>query len=104
MARHELVISALPNRTGLYLCTQEGSSIRPIARFTRGEESAQEFVDWAVRAWRHIHEHDGEGETMGGHDRDGDSVDFNQTVDRSQIEGHEFIEHEDGEIDQDEGY
>lgn len=50
MARDELVISTLPGRTGLYLCKQEGTSVRPIARFTRGEESAQEFVDWAVRA------------------------------------------------------
>lgn len=46
----ELVISKLPNRSGLYLCKQEGGRIRPIARFTRGEESAQEFVDWAVKA------------------------------------------------------
>jgi hypothetical protein len=46
----ELVISKLPNRSGLYLCKQEGGVTRPIARFTRGEESAQEFVAWAVRA------------------------------------------------------
>lgn len=46
----ELVISTLPGRTGLYLCKQEGTHVRPIARFTRGEESAKEFVDWAVRA------------------------------------------------------
>lgn len=46
----ELVISSLPQRSGLYLCVQEGTVIRPIARFTKGEESAKEFVDWAVRA------------------------------------------------------
>lgn len=50
MARHELVISTLANRSGLYLCKQEGNKIRPIARFTKGEESAKEFVDWAVKA------------------------------------------------------
>lgn len=50
MAAHELVISTLPGRTGLYLCKQEEERVRPIARFTRGEESAQEFVDWAVQA------------------------------------------------------
>lgn len=46
----ERVISTLPGRTGLCLCRQEGNSVRPIARFTRGEESAKEFVAWAVRA------------------------------------------------------
>lgn len=46
----ELVISTLPGRRGLYLCVQEGSTIRPLARFTRGGESAKEFVAWAVRA------------------------------------------------------
>lgn len=46
----ELVISSMPNRSGLYLCVQEGTTVRPIARFTRGEESAKEFVEWAVRA------------------------------------------------------
>lgn len=50
MAAHELVISTVPNRSGLYLCKQEGNSVRPIARFTRGEESAKEFVAWAVKA------------------------------------------------------
>ena len=50
MAAHELVISKLPGRTGLYLCKQEGNRVRPIARFMKGEESAQEFVDWAVQA------------------------------------------------------
>lgn len=46
----ELVISTLPNRSGLYLGVQEGNTVRPIARFTRGEESAKEFVAWAVHA------------------------------------------------------
>jgi hypothetical protein len=50
VAKDELIISTLPNRSGLYLCKQEGNAVRPIARFTRGEESAKEFVDWAVRA------------------------------------------------------
>lgn len=38
------------------------------------------------------------------HGRSDDSVDFDQTVDAPQVEGHEWIEHSDGEIDQDEGY
>lgn len=50
MAAHELVIARLPNRSGLYLCTQEGNQVSPIARFTRGEESAKTFVSWAKRA------------------------------------------------------
>lgn len=50
MAGSELVISTLAGRTGLYLCKQEGNRIRPIARFQRGEESAKEFVEWAVAA------------------------------------------------------
>lgn len=50
MAAHELVISTVPNRSGLYLCKQEGNSVRPIARFIRGEESAKEFVEWAKKA------------------------------------------------------
>lgn len=50
MARDELVISKLPGRAGLYLCKQEGGSTRAIARFIRGEDSAREFIEWAVRA------------------------------------------------------
>jgi hypothetical protein len=46
----ELIISTLANRSGLYLCKQEGTHVRPIARFIRGEESAKELVEWAVRA------------------------------------------------------
>lgn len=49
MAEHELLITTLPGRTGLYLCKREGNRTRPIARFTRGEESAKEFVDWCVK-------------------------------------------------------
>lgn len=50
MPKHEMVISKLPGRNGLYLCKEEGSRVRPIARFMKGEESAQEFIDWAVQA------------------------------------------------------
>ena len=50
MAARDLVIARLPGRTGLYLCVQKESGIRPIARFTRGDDSAKEFVDWAVSA------------------------------------------------------
>lgn len=39
-----------------------------------------------------------------GHEKTEDSVDRDQTPDAPQVEGHEFIEHSDGEIDQDEGY
>jgi hypothetical protein len=50
MAERNLVVTTLPNRSGLYLAIQEGSVIKTIARFTRGEESAQELVDWCVKA------------------------------------------------------
>jgi len=50
MAAHELVITTLPNRSGMYLAVQEDGAVRTLARFTRGEESAQEFVAWCVRA------------------------------------------------------
>jgi len=46
----ELVISKLPGRSGLYLCKQEGDGVRAIARFMRGEKSAEEFIAWAVKA------------------------------------------------------
>src|SRR5688500_4330678 len=46
----DLVISTVPNRSGLYLCKQEGAAVRPLARFTRGEESVKEFVEWCVAA------------------------------------------------------
>ena len=47
----ELVITSLPGRTGMYLAVQDApNAIRPIARFTRGEESAKEFVAWCVKA------------------------------------------------------
>lgn len=47
----ELVITSLPGRTGMYLAVQDAPNvIRPIARFTKGEASAKEFVDWCVKA------------------------------------------------------
>lgn len=46
----DLVIISLPGRTGKYLAVQDGASTETIARFTRGEESAQKFVDWCVKA------------------------------------------------------
>lgn len=36
-----------------------------------------------------------------GHSRDDDSVDFDQTPDSPGVEGHEYIEHDDGQADQD---
>jgi hypothetical protein len=50
VAKSELVITKLPGRTGMFLAVQDGTVIRTIARFTRGEESAKEFVDWCVKA------------------------------------------------------
>lgn len=50
MERHELVIASLPGRTGLYLGFTEGTTWRSVARFTRGKESAKEFMEWARRA------------------------------------------------------
>ncbi len=50
MAEHELLIARLPGRTGLYLGYTRGTEWRTLARFTRGEESAAEFVEWARRA------------------------------------------------------
>lgn len=50
MARSDLVITRLPGRTGMFLAVQEGGVIRTIARFSRGEESAKEFVDWCIKA------------------------------------------------------
>ena len=38
---------------------------------------------------------------MAGHSRSDDSVDFDQTQDSPQVEGHDFIEHADGTIDAD---
>lgn len=43
----ELIIARLPGRTGLYLGFQEGTAWRSVARFSRGEESAEEFMAWA---------------------------------------------------------
>ena len=36
-----------------------------------------------------------------GHDRTDDETDYDQTPDRPQVEGHEYIEHSDGQGDQD---
>lgn len=55
MAANDLVIARLPGRTGLYLGFYRGASFETIARFTRGQESAEKFVDWAKKAGiRHI--------------------------------------------------
>lgn len=45
----ELLITTVPGRTGLYLAFQEGTRVTTIARFSRGEESAKQFVAWAKR-------------------------------------------------------
>lgn len=50
MEGSELVIATLPGRSGLYMGFQEGGTWRSIARFTRGEESAEEFMAWARRS------------------------------------------------------
>lgn len=50
MPKRDLVITTIPGRTGLYLAVQEGSTITTLARFTKGQESANEFVDWCVKA------------------------------------------------------
>ena len=46
----EMLISKLPNRSGLYLGYEENGTWHTIARFTRGEESAKRFLDWARKA------------------------------------------------------
>lgn len=50
MPKRDLVITTIPGRIGLYLSIQEGSKITTLARFTKGQESANEFVDWCVKA------------------------------------------------------
>jgi hypothetical protein len=50
VAKHELLIARLPGRTGLYLGFHEGTTWTTVARFTRGEESAKQFVEWAKKA------------------------------------------------------
>lgn len=63
MARSELVITTLPGRSGMYLAVRDAPSvIRPIARFTRGEESAKEFVEWCVKAGINYEDTTGRGE------------------------------------------
>lgn len=70
----ELVIAKLPGRTGTFLCVQEGNAVRPIARFTKGEESAKEFVDWCIMAGIK-YEDTRKGSMVGDHDKneDGDN-------------------------------
>ena len=46
----ELLIATIPGRTGLYLGYQVNGAWRSIARFSRGQESADEFVSWAQKA------------------------------------------------------
>lgn len=36
-----------------------------------------------------------------GHSRDDDSVDFDQTPESNKVDGHEWVDHEDGQADQD---
>lgn len=45
----ELLITSIPGRTGLYLAFREGARVTTVARFSRGEESARQFVAWAKR-------------------------------------------------------
>lgn len=45
----ELLITSIPGRTGLYLTFREGTRVTTVARFSRGEESARQFVAWAKR-------------------------------------------------------
>lgn len=44
MAR-ELVITKVPNRSGLFLGVTERGVFKSIARFTHGEQSAEAFVE-----------------------------------------------------------
>lgn len=50
MAASELLITKLPGRTGLFLAFHEGVNLKVIARFSRGAESAEEFMAWAQRS------------------------------------------------------
>lgn len=67
MAAHELVIARLPGRTGLYLGFQDGGVWRSVARFSHGEESAEEFMAWARRSGIRCEDDrkEGEGERSG---------------------------------------
>lgn len=56
MADNEILISGVPGRTGLYLGLKINGAWHSIARFTRGEESAKEFTDWARKAGIKIEE------------------------------------------------
>lgn len=51
MPSNEMLITTVPGRTGLYLAVRRDDNfVRPIARFSRGEESAEEFMAWAEAA------------------------------------------------------
>ena len=50
MASSELLITSIPGRTGLYLAFREGALLRTVARFSRGAESAEQFMSWAEQA------------------------------------------------------
>lgn len=39
-----------------------------------------------------------------GHDKADDETDFDQTPDSGSVESHDYVEHQDGSIDADEGY
>jgi hypothetical protein len=43
----ELIIAKIPGRTGLYLGYVEGTTWVSVARFSRGDESAAQFMAWA---------------------------------------------------------
>jgi hypothetical protein len=68
MARRELLIAKLPDRSGLYLGYEDADGVwNSVARFTRGAESAKVLVDWAKQAGIRYEEGgtDGEAERPG---------------------------------------
>lgn len=65
MARRELLIAKLPDRSGLYLGYEDAAGWHSIARFTRGAESAKELVHWAKQAGIRYEEGDHNGERPG---------------------------------------
>jgi len=50
VARRELLIAKLPDRSGLYLGYEDADGWHSIARFTEGAKSAKVLVDWAKQA------------------------------------------------------
>lgn len=50
MAASELLITKIPGRSGLFLAFKDGADLHTIARFSRGAESAEEFMAWAQRS------------------------------------------------------